>query len=416
MSASTSTPGTYEREFNDGVRMTFIDSEELVPPYTLPDPLRFKDGSPVRSAQDWQKRRAEVMEIVLDQVYGRVPDVPYKVEVEVEEELSPAMDGKALRKQIIVWVKTAKGSLPIHVLLYLPACAAPEHPVPAFLGLNFAGNHTVYDDPAIVMPTAWCAFPISEEGRGKAARGWMADEIIANGYALATAYCGEIDPDFHDEFQNGLHPLFYAEGQTHPAPDEWGTIGAWAFGLSRILDALELEPLVDGKRVAVTGCSRLGKTAVWAGASDERFAMVVSSVSGCGGAAISRRLFGEHLAAINHNFPHWFCENFKQYSGNETALPVDQHQVLSLIAPRPLYVQSGVEDLWSDPHGEFLGALGASPVYELLCGEGLPQQSLPEVDAVDFSGRIAYHIRSGGHGIFPWDWTQFIRFADRFLK
>ncbi len=239
-------------------------------------------------------------------------------------------------------------------------------------------------------------------------------EILSRGYALAIIDRESVDPDEYDEFKNGVHGVFDPPGE-RPG-DAWGTIAAWAWGLSRALDYLETDKDVNAERVAVMGVSRAGKTALWAGAQDERFAMTISVCSGCTGAALSRRRFGEPVGAINARFPHWFCKNYRKFDGKEDALPVDQHMLLSLIAPRLLYVISADEDLWADPRGEFLGAKFADPVYKLLGTKGLEAEHMPELESPVQTGRIGYHIRRGGHGLEHYDWLRYVDFADKNWK
>lgn len=393
--------------------------ESRVPEYTLPDPLKLADGRPVKTPEQWRtQRRPQVWELFAEHVYGHVPEANVPVAFEVVSTSASALDGTAIRKQVTLRVQ-GKRDGDLHLLVYLPKEATK--PVPAFLGLNFGGNHTVQPDPEIPLSKQWMRsregvvdHRATEATRGSAASRWPVPEILKRGYALATMYYGDIDPDFDDGFQNGIHPLFYQPGQTQPHPDQWGSIGAWAWGLSRALDYLIADPQIDGERVVLMGHSRLGKTSLWAGASDERFAIVISNNSGCGGAALSRRAFGETVGRINRSFPHWFNDNFTKYNENEEALPVDQHMLLALIAPRPVLVCSAEEDRWADPRGEFLSALGADPVYRLLGTDGLAVDQMPAVSQPVLSP-IGYSIRPGRHDVTLYDWNVYMDFADRHL-
>ena len=402
-------------------REDVISDESKVPEYQLPDVLtRFKGGK-VKTAKIWfKKQRPEILELFTNEVYGKVPGNQAISEVKVWETSDNAVNGLAIRKQLSLFFKKNNRNLEVNVLMYLPK---NQQKVPVFLAYNFTGNHTVYNDPNIRLTESWVNNDpsvgtinnqVTEQSRATASNRWPVEEIIKAGYGLVTVYYGDIDPD-KDDFSEGIHPFFYQANQAKPKIDEWGSIAAWAWGLSRIMDYLESDSMVDSKKVAVMGHSRLGKAALWAGATDPRFAMVISNESGCGGAALSKRIFGETVQTINTSFPHWFCDNFLKYNNNEDFLPVDQHMLLALIAPRPLYVASAEGDKWADPKGEFLSAKYASAVYELLGLEGLPTKEMPEVNQ-PVMGTIGYHIRSGKHDLTLFDWEQYIRFADKHFR
>ncbi len=393
--------------------------EAKVPKYTLPDPLVMANGRRVRDAKTWQnQRRPEILELYRTEVFGRSPSQQIKPAVKVNSVDQHALGGKAVRKQVTFWLAGENHGPKMDLLIYLPA--GTKKPAPVFLGLSFAGNQTVSTDPGVELAEEWVRDPdtkamvkrrASEKSRGAAAEQWQLEKILEHGYGLATIYYGDIEPDFDGGIPYGVRPLFFKPGQTAPAADEWAAIGAWAWGLSRAMDYLETDPDVDARHVAVFGHSRLGKTALWAGAQDTRFAMAISNESGEGGAAISRRDFGERTTDLNTRFPHWFCANFRKYNDREDQMPFDSHMLLALVAPRPLYVASAEGDQWSDPRGEFLGAVNASPVYQLLGKPGIGTDQMPALNE-PIMHTVAYHIRAGKHDVTAYDWEQYLKFAD----
>jgi hypothetical protein len=392
-----------------------IYDEAKVPKYTLPDPLLLKDGERVRDVKTWTaRRRPEILELYRTEVYGGVPTTPVKVRFEAGAADPHALDGKAVRKQVTAYFGPKQNGPKMDILIYLPPGATK--PVPVFLALSFSGNQTITNDPGVKPGDDWVRDPITKTmvrrpaGRGASAQQWQLEKILAAGYALATIYYGDIEPDFDAGIPYGVRPLFFKPGQTAPAPGEWGAIGAWAWGLSRAMDYLETDRAIDAKHVALMGHSRLGKAALWAGAQDTRFSIVISNESGEGGAAISRRDFGERTKDLNTHFPWWFSGNFKKYDEHEDEMPFDSNFLLSLIAPRPLYVASAEGDRWSDPRGEFLGALNAGPVYELFGKQGLGTSQMPQVHE-PVQHDVAYHIRAGKHDVTAYDWEQYLKFA-----
>ena len=390
-----------------------MTEETLVPDYTLPDPLVFENGTAVDGPGTWAERRAELLELFEDHVYGRTPENAADVEASSELiESGDALDGAAQRKQVRLTLATAQGGLFIDILMYAPAGVSG---MPFFLVPNFDGNHAINPDPAIpISAGVERDRPDKVPERGSKERRFPLELIVKSGYGFATWYYGDVQPDTDDGFVNGVHPLFYAAGQSAPEPDEWGAIGAWAWGNSRVLEHLQADDLANAESVMAGGHSRLGKAALWTAAQDQRFAAAFANDSGCTGAAISRRQFGENVAVINSLFPHWFCANYACYSNSEADLPVDQHELVALAAPRPVYVASATEDLWADPRGEFLGVQGADAVYRMFGTEGLPAATWPP-PGEPVVGTLGYHLREGDHDLLEYDWRQYLAFADRHL-
>ncbi len=391
--------------------------EALVGSYTLPDPLVLANGKRVRDAKTWsQKRRPEIVRLFEDNQFGRSPGRPANMSFDVFDKGTPALDGKALRRQVTVYFSPDKNGPKMDLLIYLPAAA--RKPVPLLLNLSFTANSNAVDDPGIKPGEIWNR----EKKRVPAAKGGAFGRLnvaplLDNGIGVATAYYGDIDPDFEGGIPNGVRALYLKPGEKEPASNEWGAISAWAWGLSRALDYLETDKGVDAMRVAIFGVSRLGKTVLWAGAHDSRFALVIASCSGEGGAALSRRNYGEtvkHLVAPTR-YPYQFAANYQKYADHLDQLPVDAHMLIALIAPRPVLLQTGDTDFWSDPKGEFLAAVAAGPVYRFLGREGLDTDQMPAAGQ-PILHTLGFYEHAGGHGTIPSDWEQFVKFLKLHLR
>ncbi len=360
---------------------------------SLPNPLVTSQGRLVSTAKQWtQQRRPETLELFREHVYGRTP-VQRPQHQRFKATTSDAMNGKAIRRLVEIEFAGGGGTGTIHAVMFIPK---ESKPVPCFLMICNRSMENL--DPERISKTPF----------------WPAEEIVERGYATIGFLVSDVDPDFHDGFTNGVHAIFDGPGRRQP--DAWGTIAAWAWGASRVMDYLVSDPLIDPDKVAVIGHSRGGKTALWAGAEDQRFAYVISNDSGSTGAAVARGKTGEHIANINKAFPHWFNENYKRFNGRENELPVDQHMLAALIAPRLLYIASASEDTWADPRHEFLSAVLAEPVYQLFRLNGLGATQMPEADTPLHGGAIGYHLRTGKHDLTKQDWKCYMDFADRHLR
>jgi hypothetical protein len=402
------------------------EDEAAVRPYTLPDVLAGPDGSRAGDADDWRGRvRPHQLDLLERFVYGRrLPAVPVTEASPPERIEVVDADGlRSIRIQARLRLGADAAAPTTDVLLRLPATSR-TNPVPVFLGLNFLGNHAEDPDPSIHLARGWIRnderlgvvdHRATEASRGAKRHRWPARAMMARGYGMATAHYGDFFPDHPDGRPHSVLPGLGRPSEGPLASDEPGAIAAWAWGLSRILDWLLTLPEVDPQRVVVVGHSRLGKAALWAGGCDQRFAMVVSNESGCGGAALSRRNYGETLRAITTRFPHWFCPALESFADREADLPTDQHALLALAAPRPLYVASAEEDRWADPRGEFLAAAAAGPVWQLLGQEGLGTDAFPAVGR-SIGVTVGYHVRPGSHDLLAFDWDRFAEFADRVLR
>jgi len=397
----------------------FPPASELPAQTKLPDPLVMFDGRPVKTAEQWRaERRPELRALFQHYMYGQFPDtVPVRAKVEQTDD--QYFGGTATKKLVTIHYGPNK-TPPIQLLLVVPN--RRTSPAPVFVGMNFCGNHTLVDDATIPLPRVWmpercpgCQGNVaSDEGRGKQIDVWNLQRVIARGYAVATFYSGDVDPDKPD-FSDGVHPHFLKAGQTQPGQHDWGTIAAWSYGIHRVVDYLVSDADLDKGRIAVVGHSRLGKTALLAAAFDDRIAMAIPLQAGCGGTAPSRGKVGESVKAINDRFPHWFCDEFTRFNDHPERLPFDQHCLVALVAPRPVLFSNAVEDSWANPDGQFEMLRAADSVYRLLGVEGLSSSEPPAIGKL-LDSRLGYFIRPGKHSMSAQDWDAFCDFADKHFK
>jgi len=394
--------------------------ESKVPVFVLPDPLVMFNGDKVENTSQWEKKRKpELLDYFTENIYGKIPGELKILKAEIVEQ-GDAYNGKAKRKQVKLTFGNNGKSLSFYILIFTPVNAGKA---PIFVGYNFYGNHTVTNDTNVIISEAWSQNReswgivnnrLTVQSRGVRTYRWSIEKMLEAGLGLATIFYCEVDPD-RDDFTDGIHPLLYKPGQQMPEKNEWGSLAAWAWGLSRAMDYFETDPDIDASKVIVFGHSRLGKTALWAGATDQRFAAAISNNSGCGGAALSKRQFGETVYRINNRFPYWFCKNFHRFNFKEDSLAVDQHELIAQVAPRPVYVASAELDHWSDQRGEFLAAFYATPVYEMYGKTGIPSNQMPGLNQ-PIQNTVAYHIRTGEHDVTDYDWEQYIKWAKEQLN
>jgi hypothetical protein len=408
----------YMFDFRIPERSELSYDESKVPEYTLPDPLVCNDGTRVTTVKQWeQQRRPELLEFFSSQMYGRTPKEKIKVTYETLSENPDFFNGKATGKQVKFIFTNGHKNVEAILLLVLPN--SPKGKAPVFVSYNYGGNHTTCFEPSIEYPPSFSFLKTSDEPAGKPGSGsdrWPYEQILDRGYGIATMYFEDIYHDYADFDRPYLEEhtvatLFSDYDPADTKADKWQALGAWAWGSSRIVDYLETQDRVDSDKIIIMGHSRHGKAALWAGAQDERFKIVISNNSGSCGAALSKRVFGESIARIMRH-PHWFCPYFSRYAHHEADLPFDQHELIALIAPRHVYIASAEEDYGADPKGEFLSGYHAGPVYELFGLKGLGVSEQPPVNKPVMHD-MGYHVRTGGHNVTDYDWARYMDFADK---
>ncbi|KAA2239845.1 acetylxylan esterase [Chitinophaga agrisoli] len=390
--------------------------EQQVGAYSLPDPLTAQDGTKVTDTDAWlHKRRPEIVKMFEALQFGKAPGKPAGMRFEVFDKGTPVFGGAAIRKQVTIYL--SKDTLhKMDLLIYLPAKAVK--PSPLLLQVSFFPNSLAVEDPGVKPGFMWDKTGHKVPAVKTRPATLPVERFIANGIGIATVYYGDIEPDFKEGIRYGIRGLYLKPGAEQPADDEWGAISAWAWGLSRAMDYLQTDRSVDDRRIAVTGASRLGKTALWTGAHDTRFALVIASISGEGGAALSRRNYGEtvkHITDTSRYF-YQFAPNYHGYSDKVSSLPMDGHMLISLVAPRPLLLQTGNTDYWSDPKGEFLAAVAAEPVYRLFGKQGPGTDVMPAAGDTSLLHPLGYYMHAGGHAVLPGDYDVFITFIHKYMK
>jgi len=392
-------------------------TEAKVGSYELPDPLLSEAGTAIDTPELWKDvRRPELHQIFEESQYGRAPAKPEGIRFEVTEAPTPALDGAAIREQVTIHFGKDGTAPTVEVLIYVPANQA--EPAPLLLSISFLANNLAVDDPAVQVGRNWDREThrrVPAEGPSRFGK-LPVKQLIERGFGVATFHYTDVEIDAKDALPHGVRQKYLSADEPELGDDQWGAIASWAWGISRVIDYFEQDPLVDAERVAITGISRLGKTVMWAGANDERVAAVIASCSGEGGAALSRRNYGETIAhlASPERYSYQFAKNYQTWAPDPASAPVDAHELIALIAPRPLLLQTGTTDKWSDPVGEFLAAKAATPVYELLGKAGLDADQTLEVDQL-VGGELSYYMHEGGHGMVPEDWSVFLTFLDRHL-
>jgi hypothetical protein len=383
--------------------------EDKVGAYTLPDPLKLNNGRKVTDAKTWtNKRRLEIVKLFEQYQFGKAPGKPAGLAFNVFDPGTPVLNGAAIRKQLTVYF-TKDSSKSMDVLIYLPANTSK--PAPLLLNISFVPNSLSVEDDGVKAGYMWTRDGKKVPATRSPFRKFDVEKFISNGIGVAFVYYGDIEPDFNGGLQYGIRAEYLSKGE-QPGSDEWGAIAAWAWGLSRAMDYFETDKDIDARKVIVTGASRLGKTVLWAGARDERFAMIIASVSGEGGAALSRRNYGETVAHITDTSRYFyqFAPNYHSFSNRVDQLPMDAHMLIALIAPRPLLLQTGNTDYWSDPKGEFLAAVAAEPVYKLFGKQGPGTDTFPQAGDTSLLHTLGYYMHDGGHGVLPQDYDVFIQF------